>query len=185
MAEITAHSSLQEVAAIISQALVAHGVDATLSGGAAVSIYTDNRYQSHDLDFVSTVGINTLARVVNKLGFVVTPSRRLFAHPESQWLLEFPSGPLGFGNRVVDTSSLQTLETPYGPLRVIPPTLCAMDRLAAFVHWRDRQCLEQAIWVAQSHAIDWDDLRSWANQEGMSEADWQSFHSNATAQNGG
>lgn len=83
MAEITAHSSLQEVAAIISQALVAHGVDATLSGGAAVSIYTDNRYQSHDLDFVSTVGINTLARVVNKLGFVVTPSRRLFAHPES------------------------------------------------------------------------------------------------------
>lgn len=83
MAEITAHSSLQEVAAIISQALVAHGVDATLSGGAAVSIYTDNRYQSHDLDFVSTAGINTLARVVNKLGFVVTPSRRLFAHPES------------------------------------------------------------------------------------------------------
>jgi hypothetical protein len=59
-----------------------------------------------------------------------------------------------------------------------------MDRLAAFVHWRDRQCLEQAIWVAQSHAIDWDDLRSWANQEGMSEADWNSFHSHASAQDG-
>lgn len=182
MAEITAQSSLQEVATIISQALVAHGVEATLSGGAAVSIYTDNRYQSHDLDFVSTAGIPTLARVVSELGFVVTSSRRLFTHPESQWLLEFPAGPLGFGNRVVDSSSLQTLETPWGPLRVIPPTLCVMDRLAAFVHWRDRQCLEQAIWVAQSHAIDWDDLRSWATQEGMSEADWRSFHSHASAQ---
>lgn len=184
MAEITAHSSLQEVAAIISQALVAHGVEATLSGGAAVSIYTDNRYQSHDLDFVSTAGIKALTRVVSELGFVVTPSRRLFAHPESQWLLEFPSGPMGFGNRVVDTSGLQTLETPWGPLRVIPPTLCVMDRLAAFVHWRDRQCLEQAIWVAQSHAIDWDDLRSWASQEGMSEADWRSFRRSALAEDG-
>ena len=71
-----------------------------------------------------------------------------------------------------------------GGLRVIPPTLCVMDRLAAFVPWRDRQCLEQAIWVAQSHAIDWDDLRSWATQEGMSEADWRSFQSHASAQDG-
>jgi hypothetical protein len=31
MAEITAHSSLQEVAAIVSQALVAHGVEASRS----------------------------------------------------------------------------------------------------------------------------------------------------------
>ena len=184
MAEITTHSSLQEVAAIISQALVAHGVEATLSGGAAVSIYTNNRYQSHDLDFVSTAGIKALTRVVSGLGFVVTPSRRLFTHPESQWLLEFPSGPLGFGNRVVDSSSLQTLETSWGPLRVIPPTLCVMDRLAAFVHWRDRQCLEQAIWVAQSHAIDWNDLKSWANQEGMSEADWCLFRRSALAEDG-
>ncbi len=38
MAEITAHSSLQEVAAIVSQALVAHGVEATLSGGAAAVV---------------------------------------------------------------------------------------------------------------------------------------------------
>jgi hypothetical protein len=38
MAEITAHSSLQQVAAIVSQALVAHGVEATLSGGAAAVV---------------------------------------------------------------------------------------------------------------------------------------------------
>jgi hypothetical protein len=182
MAEITAGTSLQEVAAIISQALVAHGVEATLSGGAAVSIYTNNRYQSQDLDFVSSAAINTLASVVGELGFVATPSRRLFAHPQSEWLLEFPSGPLGFGSRVVNSRSLQTLNTPWGPLRVIPPTLCVMDRLSAFVHWRDRQCWEQAVWVAQGHPIDWEDLRGWARDEGLSEADWLSFRRRAFAE---
>ena len=38
MAEITGETSFQELAAIISQALEAHGIVATLSGGAAVSI---------------------------------------------------------------------------------------------------------------------------------------------------
>lgn len=50
MADVTRETSLQELAAIISQALEAEGLIATLSGGAAVSIYTANRYQSSDLD---------------------------------------------------------------------------------------------------------------------------------------
>ena len=29
------------------------GITATLSGGAAVAIYSDNKYESHDLDFVT------------------------------------------------------------------------------------------------------------------------------------
>ena len=53
MAEITSSTSLEELAAIISQALEVAGILATLSGGAAVSIYTNNRYQSEDLDFVT------------------------------------------------------------------------------------------------------------------------------------
>jgi hypothetical protein len=44
MAEITGETSLQELAAIISQALEAHGIVAPLSGGASVSICTKNRY---------------------------------------------------------------------------------------------------------------------------------------------
>ena len=43
MAEITSSTSLEQLAAIISQALEAAGILATLSGGAAVSIYTNNR----------------------------------------------------------------------------------------------------------------------------------------------
>ncbi len=47
---------LTELAAIVSDALQRVGIVATLSGGAAVSIYTENRYQSEDLDFVLRIG---------------------------------------------------------------------------------------------------------------------------------
>ena len=104
MVEITHKTSLQELAAIISQGLEADGIVATLSGGAAVSLYTNNRYQSYDLDFVSSAAASKLARAVKGLGFVEGEAKRLFAHPKSPWLLEFPAGPLGFGNKVVDAS---------------------------------------------------------------------------------
>ena len=70
MAEITPSTSLEELSAIISQALESVGILATLSGGAAVSIYTNNRYQSEDLDFVSSAAAGKLAKAVETLGFV-------------------------------------------------------------------------------------------------------------------
>ena len=48
---ITRETTLTDLAAIVSTALERHGIGATLSGGAAVSIYSDNRYESEDLDF--------------------------------------------------------------------------------------------------------------------------------------
>ena len=175
MAEITRETSLQELAAIISQVLEAEGLIATLSGGAAVSIYTANRYQSSDLDFVSSVDSRKLGEVVASLGFQPTESKRLFSHPDTFWLLEFPAGPLGFGAKVVNAKQLKAIDTPFGPLRVITPTLCVMDRLAAFVHWRDRQCYEQAVWVAENHKLDWLELEQWATEERMDEAAWIQF----------
>ena len=50
-----------------------------------------------------------------------------------------------------------------------------MDRLAAFVHWRDRQCYEQAVWVAENHALDWAELEQWAREEQMEEGAWIQF----------
>ena len=179
MAEITSKTSLQELAVIVSQALEAAGIVGTLSGGAAVSIYTNNRYQSYDLDFVSSAAASKLARAIGPLGFVESEAKRLFAHPDTPWLLEFPAGPLGFGPKVVDASYLEAIDTPFGPLRVITPTLCVMDRLAAFIHWRDRQCYEQATCVAQNHEIEWPEIGLWAADEGMAEDEWEQFFQTA------
>ncbi|MEB3235306.1 MAG: hypothetical protein VKM98_07750 [Cyanobacteriota bacterium] len=96
--------------------------------------------------------------------------------------LNSPSGPLGFGKSYVDSNSLEILETNWGPLRVITPLLCVKDRLAAFIHWRDRQCLEQAQWVAQNHPMDWHELEAWAKEEGMSQRQWIQFF-NAVSDN--
>ena len=70
MPNITASSTLEDVAAIVSSALDDSGIAATLSGGAAVSIYSNNVYQSKDLDFVTAALITDLSPVLAELGFV-------------------------------------------------------------------------------------------------------------------
>jgi hypothetical protein len=42
-----------------------------------------------------------------------------------------------------------------------------IDRLAAYLPWNDRQCWDQAVLVCRSHDVDWDDITSWASNEGM------------------
>lgn len=40
-----------------------------------------------------------------------------------------------------------------------------MDRLAWFYFNNDRQCLDQAIWVAQSQNVNLDRVRQWSKRE--------------------
>jgi hypothetical protein len=40
-----------------------------------------------------------------------------------------------------------------------------IDRLSAYLHWRDRQSWEQAIMVCKSNPIDWNDIADWAINE--------------------
>jgi hypothetical protein len=47
-------------------------------------------------------------------------------------------------------------------LRVISPTDCVKDRLAAYYHWGDRQCLTQAELVAKEHPVDLNELKRWS-----------------------
>jgi ABC-type transport system substrate-binding protein len=52
--------SLRDFAGYISSELNKAGIDATLVGGACVTIYSKNRYQSYDLDFVSYKSIKKI-----------------------------------------------------------------------------------------------------------------------------
>jgi hypothetical protein len=168
---ITADTSPVELAALVSQALEAAGIKATLSGGGAVSVYTHNKYQSSDLDFVTVARRDVLNAALRPLGFTLTKDLRHFTHPGTALFLEFPAGPLEFGDRVVQHDDVPRLETPWGPLRVITPTQCVMDRLAAFWHWRDRQSWDQAVLVASHQAIDYDELAAYATSEGADSGD--------------
>lgn len=170
MNKITNQTSLVELAVVVSRALEEAGIRATLSGGAAVSIYSENEYQSRDLDFVSFEQIKTIGAAIAPLGFHRKPQARQFEHPDTLWYVEFPPGPIAFGDRVIDDMDIPTLKTEHGPLRIVTPTQIIMDRMAAYVHWHDNQSLDQAKLVATRNDIDWDDLYQWAQDESIDRA---------------
>ena len=127
MTPIRSDTSPLEIAAIVSEALEAAGIVAVLSGGAAVSIYTNNRYQSQDLDFVTSESIPRLAAALAPLGFE-RGDDRYFRHPNSEFYVEFPPGPPAVGGTII--TKWTKLETAFGAIQVLSPTQMAMDRLA-------------------------------------------------------
>ena len=168
---IDKQTSLLQLAAIVSEALESAGITATLSGGAAVSIYSDNKYQSVDLDFVTAAMVDDLAKALEPLGFVHSGRPRLsvFEHPETKWYLEFPPAPLSFGGTYVDPADCARIDTGLGFLRIITPTHSVMERLIAATAWNEQQSLEQALLVTEQCAdqIDWKALDSWVVAEGI------------------
>ena len=179
MPGITANSTLLDVAAIVSSALEHAGITATLSGGAAVSIYSNNEYQSKDLDFVTAALIADLSPVLTELGFVHTgvPRMSQYSHPLVDWFVEFPPTPISFGHLYVTHEQCATIQLPAGTLRIVTPTQSVMDRLAAAIAWKDAQSRQQAILVAANNEIEWGDLRVWFKNEGVSDAEFERFRS--------
>jgi hypothetical protein len=84
MVEITEAISIAELAVIISGALEAAGITATLSGGGAVSIYSKNQYMSHDLDCVTSADPRSLLKAIAPLGFSQGAYKRLYEHPRTK-----------------------------------------------------------------------------------------------------
>jgi hypothetical protein len=150
----------------VCTALDEYGISVVLSGGAVVSIYSENAYESFDLDFIRTGLERKVDEVMENLGFEKKPGRH-WTHPESPYWVEFPPGPVQVGETVV--TEFAERRTPVGKLRLIMPTECVMDRLAGYYHWNDHQCLEQAIAVAQRHSIDLDRVKKWSTGEAAAE----------------
>lgn len=167
MATINTDTTLIELATIISEALRQHDIYVVLSGGAAVSIYTDGEYQSKDLDFITSVQIRQLEEILGPIGFVRGSDRRHFVHPGTQWYIEFPAGPVQVGNAIVEDWT--QMDTDFGVLLILSPTQMIMDRLAAYFHWNDQQSLEQALLIAMYNDIDWVALERWVSKEASDE----------------
>jgi len=156
--------TLPELAAYVSSHLKTCGVQAVLSGGGCVTVYSDNAYQSYDLDFIENLPtpIKKLTEIMCRLGF--DPKSRYFVHPQTPYFVEFPPGPLSIG----DEPATEIIERRYdtGVLTLISPTECVKDRLAAYYHWNDRQCLRQAELVARCEGINLAEVERWSKHEG-------------------
>ena len=159
-----ANLDTEQSAAAVCQALADAGITVTLTGGACVAIWTEGLYVSDDLDFVEEgpVPRRQVRTILSALGFRET--KRHFTHPGTTLFVEFPNGPLMVGDERVTRAAER--ETPVGRLRLLTPTDCVKDRLAAYFHWNDAQALEQAVLVATAQAVDLDDIARWSQAEG-------------------
>ena len=158
--------TIGELAAFVCTHLKNNGINVVLSGGACVSLFTENEYQSFDLDFIENVVTSRkkIREVLQKIGFI--EEHRYYKHPDTHYFLKFPPGPLSIGDEPVREIIEKEFST--GVLKLLSPTDCVKDRLAAYYYWNDRQSLQQAILVAQTCDIDLDEIERWSIKEGKS-----------------
>ena len=90
-----------ELGAFVQSQLRKTGIEVILAGGAAVAIYSDNRYVSKDLDLINIYGVDRrkIREVMLEIGFY--EEGRYFRHSDSQFFVEFPPGPLAIGEEPV------------------------------------------------------------------------------------
>jgi len=142
----------------------AHDIPVVLVGGAVVSIYSQGAYRSGDLDLVAE---DLFGKDVNAcmqaIGFHL--KGRHFEHPQCRHLfVEFVRGPLGIGEDLDIIPRREQVGDQV--LKILSPTDCVRDRLASFIHFQARDCLDQAILVAKAQTIEWPVVAAWCTREG-------------------
>ncbi len=154
---------IKKMAAIISEHLQKNGIEVVLVGGACVSIYSDNKYISYDIDLITASSIKTIIPILEQLGFKNTGGR-LFENPKCKFLIDFLAPPVSIGDEPV--SEFNYINTRFGTICLLTPTDCVKDRLAAYFFWNDLQSLDQAVMVAKRNKIDIQDIKKWAEKQG-------------------
>ena len=155
--------SMEELAGYVCSQLEKEGIKTVLSGGSCVEIYSQGKYTSDDIDLIDRFngGHTKIKNVMIQLGF--KEHNRYFVHKDTKLFIEFPRGPLGVGDAPVRDIASREHDT--GILRLLTPTDCIKDRLAAYYHWDDAQSLEQAVWVAEQNEFDMSSIALWSEDE--------------------
>ena len=156
----------EELWCFVAWHLEAAGIETVMVGGAVVALYTEGLYQSGDIDLVPDDTMrDRIAGVLAEIGF--GPRGRHFIHPQCpQLFVEFPNGPVSIGEEFPIVPDERVVEGQR--LKLLSPTDCVKDRLAAFIHWKARDCFDQATLVCrrQSNGIDWGSLERRCSGEG-------------------
>lgn len=55
-------------------------------------------------------------------------------------------------------------------IKIFSPTDSVRDRLASFIHFKAKDCLDQAIMIAKKHPVNFKKIESWCKKEGGEDA---------------
>lgn len=160
------HIDIKDLAAIVEGALKKNNIDVLLVSGACISVYTENKYKSADLDFVSHATLKNISGALKEIGFERERSRH-FIRRGCPFFIEFVPPPAAVGSEPI--RSVNEVSTRYGKIILLSPTDAVKDRLAAYYHWNDPQALEQAVMVAEAQPLDLGEVRRWSLREGFKE----------------
>jgi len=154
---------IKKLAAIISEYLQKNDIEVVLVGGACVSLYSNNKYTSYDIDLITDSPIKKIIPVLEQLGFKNKGSR-LFENPQCKFLIDFPAPPISIGDEPL--LKFNYLNTRFGMICLLTPTDCVKDRLAAYFFWNDLQSLDQAVMVAKRNKIYLPEIKRWSEKQG-------------------
>lgn len=152
--------TILELAQLVADNLSKNSIEAVLVGGACVSIYSKNKYQSYDLDFVTESSLKEVENALKEIGFD-DKKGRIFSNFKTEFVIDFVAPPVSIGNEPIKEFFR------LGNLKLLTPSDCVKDRLSAYYHWNDAQSLEQAVMVAkaQKNKIDLHELERWSKAE--------------------
>ncbi|MCX5782429.1 MAG: hypothetical protein NT145_06980 [Elusimicrobia bacterium] len=152
--------TILELAQLVADNLSRKNIEAVLVGGACVSIYSKNNYQSYDLDFVTESSLKEVQNALKEIGFSEKKGR-IFSSPKTEYVIDFVAPPVSIGNEPI--KEFFNL----GKLKLLTPTDCVKDRLSAYYYWNDAQSLEQAVMVAeaQKKKVNIKELERWSKAE--------------------
>ena len=164
--KLSKKSTREEVVTVVVRAFERHNIPTVLVGGSVVSIYTNNEYESKDLDFISPTDSKKIISIMSEIGF--SKKGKDFHHPKCEFTVEFPGRTVAIGDLepVHATGELCFAGT---KITLLSPTQCIMDRLAWFYFSNDRQCLDQAVSVYKAQGANLIKIKSWSIQEGNQE----------------
>jgi hypothetical protein len=151
----------KDLAALVYQQLKKDKIDAVLVGGSCVTIYSNNKYVSQDLDYASYADTIDIKNSLVKLGFI--RKGKYFVHPDCDFLIDFVASSVAIGEEIIH--DFNKMKTKHGVFKLLTVEDCVKDRLASFFYWNDRQGLEQAITVCLDHKISIKKIHSWAKRE--------------------
>ena len=162
--DIGENMTLQELAGIVYAHLIKNNITATLTGGSVVTIYTDNKYESQDLDFISPDEHKEIVAVMAKINFTPDPKNlKNLRHPQCSFTVEFPGRVTMIGGAFEKVD--HEVELNGVKVKMLSPTQSVMDRLAAFIAWKDVQGLDQAEWICEKHPVNLEKILAWAKAE--------------------
>ncbi len=117
-----------------------NGIQTILVGEAVFAIYSDGIYKSGDLDLVLKTYVDVkITEVMSEIGFQKSVGRH-YIHPECDKYVEFMFGPAGIGDDINIKPDERKVEGQ--TLFIYSPTDCIRDRLASYIHFKARDCLD-------------------------------------------